>query len=87
MDKKRVEIIAVVVVFGLLGVILFKNFLQSPGSKTGDKGKEAPGDYRTQLQETELRIKRLPRQRQEVEELQKRVDAYREEIPLETDHT
>jgi len=87
MDKKRVEIIAVIVIFGLLGVILFNNLVRSPGSKTGGKGKEPPGGYQAQLQETELRIKRLPRQRQEVEELQKKLDAYREEIPLEADHT
>lgn len=87
MDKKRVEIIAVVVVFGLLGAILFNNLVRSPASKAGAKGKEAPGDYRTQIEETELRIKRLPRQRKEVEELQQKVDAYRNEIPLESDHT
>ncbi len=87
MDKKRIEIIAVTVIFGLLAVVLFKNLVQSPGSKTGAKGQELSGDYSTQLQETELRIKRLPRQREEVEELQKKVDTYREEIPLESDHT
>jgi Tfp pilus assembly protein PilO len=87
MDKKRVEIIVVIVVFGLIGVILFNNLLRSPASKTGGKGKEAPGDYRAQLQETELRVKRLPRQRREVDELQRKVCAYSEEIPLESDHT
>lgn len=87
MDKKRAELIAVTVIFGLLGVILFNNLVRSPAPKAGAKGRETPGDYRTQLQETELRIKRLPRQRQEVDELQKKVNAYRGEIPLESDHT
>lgn len=87
MDKKRVEIIAVVVIFGILGVILFNNLVRSPAAKPGAKSQEPIGDYRTQLQETELRVKRLPRQRQEVDELQKKVDAYRVEIPLESDHT
>lgn len=87
MDKKRVEIIAVIAIFGILAVILFNNLARSPASKPGAKGKEAAGDYRTQLEETELRIKRLPRQRQEVEELQRKVDACREEIPLGSDHT
>ncbi len=87
MEKKKIELIVVIVIFSLLGVILAYNLLLLPRQKTGEKGQEAPGSYRTQLQEAELRIKRLPRQREEVADLQKKVDAYRNEIPLELDHT
>ena len=87
MEKKRIELIAVIGIFSLLGVIVLYNLARLPKSKTSAKGQEAPGSYRAQLQEAELRVKRLPRQRQEVADLEKRVGAYRNEIPFESDHT
>jgi len=87
MEKKRIELIAVVGIFSLLGMIILYNLVRLPKSKTSTKGQEAPGSYRAQLLDAELRVKRLPRQRQEVEDLEKKVSAYRNEIPFESDHT
>lgn len=87
MEKKKVELIAVIGIFSLLAVIGLYNFMRLPKSGTAAKKRESPGSYRTQLLETELRVKRLPRQRQEVADLEKKADACRNEIPFESDNT
>ncbi|MCX6340053.1 MAG: type 4a pilus biogenesis protein PilO [Candidatus Aureabacteria bacterium] len=87
MEKKKVEFIAVIGIFSLLAVIVLYNFVRLPKSGTAAKKREAPGSYRAQLLETELRVKRLPRQRQEVADLEKKADAYRNEVPFESDNT
>jgi type II secretory pathway pseudopilin PulG len=87
MEKKRIELIVVIGIFSLLGVIILYNLVRFQKSKTSARGQEAPGSYRAQLLETELRVKRVPQQRQEVAELQKKVEPYRNEIPFESDHT
>lgn len=88
-EKKKIEIIAVSVIFGLLAVILAYQLWPSgaPKGAKGEEKQESPGTYREQLLKAEMAVKHLPQQREEVAELQRKLDAMAGEIPSENDQT
>ncbi len=88
-EKKKIEIIAVTVIFSLLAIVLAYQLWPS-GAQKGAKGPErheSPDTYRNQLLKAEMAVKHLPRQREEVETLRRRIDEAVKEIPLESDQT
>lgn len=87
LEKKQIEIIAVSVMFGLLAIVLIWQLLPIARVPSGTRPLESPGSLREQLQKAELAVKNFPRQREELGEMQKKLDAAAGEIPLETDHT
>jgi len=89
LEKKKVEIIAVAVIFSLLAVIVAWQMWPSPSAK-GSKDKEkqeSPGSYRDQLLKAEMAVKHLPQQRAEAVNLQSKIDTVANDMPLETDQT
>ena len=75
-EKKKIEIIAVTVIFSLLAIVLAYQLWPS-GAQKGAKGPErheSPDTYRNQLLKAEMAVKHLPRQREEVETLRRRID-------------
>jgi Tfp pilus assembly protein PilO len=89
LEKKKIEIIAVAVIFSLLAIIVAWQLWPSPSAK-GAKGaekQESPGTYREQLLKAEMAVKHLPQQRAEAAELQSKIDTMGNDIPLETDQT
>ncbi|MEI6633100.1 MAG: type 4a pilus biogenesis protein PilO [Chlamydiota bacterium] len=88
-EKKKIELIAVAVIFSLLAVIVAWQMWPSPFAK-GSKGREkqeSPGSYRDQLLKAEMMVLHLPQQRAEVVDLQSKIDTAANDIPMETDQT
>lgn len=87
MEKKKIELIAVVVVFSLLGLILVRNLTSVSGTQAPPKTVEAPSSLREQLLKAEIMAKRLPEQRKEIAGLEKKLLDRLGDMPLDSDHT
>jgi Tfp pilus assembly protein PilO len=87
MDKKKKELAAMAAVFAVLGVVVIYQLMPGSASQPGAKEPGARTDYRERLMRAEHMVKLLPQQKIVGEELHKKLDSYKSQIPLESDHT
>ncbi|MCX6356601.1 MAG: type 4a pilus biogenesis protein PilO, partial [Candidatus Aureabacteria bacterium] len=87
MEKKQIQLAILGGVIATGVIVLAVNFVRSRPAAVPGAVAESPGTSREQLMKEEVMVKRLPQQRVELAELQKKRDAVAADLPFESDHT
>ncbi len=87
MEKSKIKIIVLIVVFAVLGGVMLYQLLPASKAPTARKTDEAGSSYEEQLVRAERMVELLPAQKILADDLQKKLKAYDKEVPPESDHT